>query len=113
LALKDAVPKAKAVILEPVMKVEVVVPEEYTGDVVGDLSARRGQIEGMELRGQKVQAISAFVPLGEMFGYATGLRSATKGRGTYTMEFAHYAEVPKSVADQLLEPGKRAEAVRA
>lgn len=113
MALKDAVQKAKAVILEPMMKVEVVVPEEYTGDVVGDLSSRRGQIEGMQPRGQKAQAIDAFVPLGEMFGYATTLRSATKGRGTYTMEFDHYAEVPKSVAEQLLEPGKRAEAVRA
>ncbi|MGH2592852.1 MAG: elongation factor G [Anaerolineae bacterium] len=113
LALKDAVQKARAVILEPMMKVEVVVPEEYSGDVVCVLSARRGQIEGMQPRGQKAQAINAFVPLGEMFGYATTLRSATKGRGTYTMEFAHYAEVPKSIADQLLEPGKRAEAVRA
>ncbi|MGH2592023.1 MAG: elongation factor G, partial [Anaerolineae bacterium] len=93
--------------------VEVAVPDEYTGDIVGGLSSRRGQIEGMEPRGQGLQAIRAFVPLGEMFGYATDLRSQTKGRGTYTMEFAHYAEVPASVAQEILQTGKRADAVRA
>ncbi|HET7090841.1 MAG TPA: elongation factor G, partial [Anaerolineae bacterium] len=99
MALKDGVQKAAPVLLEPIMKVEVVAPEEYTGDITGGLSSRRGQIEGMEPHSQGVQAIRALVPLGEMFGYATDLRSMTKGRGTYTMEFAHYAEVPGSVAD--------------
>jgi elongation factor G len=112
MALKDGVQKGRPVLLEPMMKVEVAVPDEYTGDIVGSLSARRGQIEGMEPRGAGLQAIRALVPLGEMFGYATDLRSATKGRGTYTMEFAHYAEVPASVAQEILQPGKR-EPVRA
>jgi elongation factor G len=107
MALKVGVQKGKPVLLEPMMKVEVLVPDEYTGDVVGNLSSRRGQIEGMEPRGQGMQAIRAHVPLGEMFGYATDLRSATKGRGTYTMEFAHYSEVPASVADEILQTGKR------
>jgi len=113
MALKDGVQKGKPVLLEPMMKVEVVVPDEYTGDVVGQLSSRRGQIEGMEPRGQGVQAIRAHVPLGEMFGYATDLRSQTKGRGTYTMEFSHYAEVPVSVAQDVVQSGRRAETVRA
>jgi elongation factor G len=108
MALKDGVQKAEPVLLEPIMKVEVVAPEEYTGDIVGGLSSRRGQIEGMEPHSQGVQAIRALVPLGEMFGYATDLRSMTKGRGTYTMEFAHYAQVPGSVADDILQVGKHA-----
>lgn len=112
MALKDGVQKGNPVLLEPTMKVEVVVPEEYTGDVVGDLSARRGSIDGMEPHGQRLQAIRAFVPLAEMFGYATSLRSATKGRGTYTMEFDHYAKVSKGVIEQLLEVSGRAEKVR-
>ena len=112
MALKDGVQRGSPVLLEPVMKVEVSVPDEYTGDVVGGLSARRGQIEGLEPRGQGLQAIRAIVPLGEMFGYATDLRSQTKGRGTFTMEFAHYAEVPASVAEEILQSGKRAETVR-
>jgi elongation factor G len=112
LALKDAVQRGRPVLLEPVMDVQVVVPDENTGDVVGNLSARRGQIDGMEPHGASMQAIWAHVPLGEMFGYATELRSQTKGRGTYSMEFAYYAEVPASVADELLQ-GKRAEPVRA
>ena len=107
MALKDGVQKAVPVLLEPIMKVEVVAPDEYTGDITGGLSSRRGQIEGMEPHSQGVQAIRALVPLGEMFGYATDLRSMTKGRGTYTMEFAHYAEVPGSVADGILQVGKR------
>ena len=109
MALKDAVQKGMPVLLEPVMRVEVVVPDEYTGDVVGQLSSRRAQIEGMEPHGQGLQTIRAFVPIGEMFGYATDLRSQTKGRGTYTMEFAHYSEVPSSVAEAILQSGKRAE----
>jgi elongation factor G len=109
MALKDGVQKGKPVLLEPLMRVEVVVPDQYTGDVVGSLSSRRAQIEGMQPHGQGLQAIRAFVPLGEMFGYATDLRSQTKGRGTYSMEFAHYAEVPASVADGILQSGKRAE----
>ena len=113
MALKDGVQKGRPVLLEPVMKVEAVAPDEYTGDIVGQLSARRGQIEGMEPRGQGMQAIRGLVPLGEMFGYATDLRSQTKGRGKYTMEFAHYAEVPVSVADEILQTGKHAETVRA
>ncbi|HEY4687906.1 MAG TPA: elongation factor G [Anaerolineae bacterium] len=112
MALKDGVQKGAPVLLEPVMRVEVVVPDEYTGDIVGQLSSRRGQIEGMEPHGAGLQAIRAYVPLGEMFGYATDLRSQTKGRGTYTMEFAHYAEVPINVAGDILQLGKR-EMVRA
>jgi len=112
MALKDGVQKGQPVLLEPMMKVEVVVPDEYTGEIVGQMSSRRGQIEGMEPRSGAVQAIRAYVPLGEMFGYATDLRSSTKGRGTYTMEFAHYAEVPASVSEEILQTGKR-EAVRA
>ena len=113
MALKDGVQRGKPVLLEPMMKVEAALPDEYTGDIVGGLSSRRGQIEGIEPRGQGLQAIRALVPLGEMFGYATDLRSQTKGRGTYTMEFAHYAEVPASVAQEILQTGKRADAVRA
>ena len=107
MALKDGVQKGDPVLLEPVMKVEVVVPDEYTGDIVGQLSSRRGHIEGLEPHGSGLQVIRAFVPLGEMFGYATDLRSNTKGRGTYSMEFAHYAEVPGGVADAILQTGRR------
>jgi elongation factor G len=106
MALKDGSAKAKPVLLEPIMKVEVVVPDEYTGDVIGNLSARRGQIEGMEPRPGSVQAIKSHVPLANMYGYATDLRSTTQGRGTFTMEFEHYAEVSQSVADEILK-GKR------
>jgi len=106
MALKDGSAKAKPVLLEPIMKVEVVVPDEYTGDVIGNLSARRGQIEGMEPRPGNVQAIKSHVPLANMFGYATDLRSTTQGRGTFTMEFEHYAEVSQSVAEEILK-GKR------
>ena len=93
--------KADPVILEPYMKVEVTVPEEYLGDVIGDLNSRRGQIQGMEPRGA-VQAISAKVPLSEMFGYATDLRSRSQGRGQYVMQPSHYAEIPKSIADKII-----------
>jgi elongation factor G len=107
MALKDGAQKAKPVLLEPIMKVEVVVPDEYTGDVIGNLSARRGQIEGMEPRPGNAQAIKSHVPLGNMFGYATDLRSSTQGRGTFTMEFEYYAEVSQSVAEEILKNGKR------
>ena len=97
LALKEAAKKCNPVILEPIMKVEVVMPEEYLGDIMGDITSRRGRVEGMEARGN-AQVVSAQVPLSEMFGYATSLRSSTQGRGTYTMVFDHYEEVPKSIS---------------
>ena len=100
MAFKDGARKAGPVLLEPIMKVEVTVPEEYMGDVIGDLNARRGHIEGLEARGN-AQVIRGFVPLAEMFGYATDLRSRTQGRGVYTMQFDHYDEVPKSVAEEI------------
>jgi elongation factor G len=102
MAFKDGCQKAGPVLLEPMMQVEAVVPEDYVGDVVGDFSSRRGSIGGMESRGN-VQAIKALVPLSEMFGYATSLRSATSGRGNFSMEFAHYAPVPNSVAEKVLK----------
>jgi len=108
LALKEAVRRAKPVLLEPVFSVEVVTPEEFMGDVIGDLNRRRGQINGMEQRGN-AQVISAHVPLAEMFGYATDMRSATQGRATYTMQFDRYEEVPPNIADKVVgddkEPG--------
>jgi len=102
LAFKDAVQKAKPVLLEPVMKVEVTTPEAYMGDVLADLNARRGRIQAMEQR-QGLRVITALVPLAEMFGYATDLRSRTQGRAVYTMEFSHYEEVPATVAEQVLQ----------
>ncbi|ERN51050.1 elongation factor G [Alkalihalophilus marmarensis] len=102
MALKNAKTKCKPVLLEPLMKVEVVIPEEYMGDVMGDVTARRGRVEGMEARGN-AQTVKAFVPLAEMFGYATSLRSRTQGRGTYSMFFDHYEEVPKSVAEEIIK----------
>ena len=101
MAIKDAVAKAGGVILEPMMKVEVVVPEEYTGAVVGDLNSRRGMIESLEKRGN-TQAVRAHIPLSEMFGYATDLRGMTQGRGSFVMEFAFYSELPRGLADELL-----------
>jgi len=89
------------VILEPVMNVEVVTPEDYMGDVIGDLNSRRGRIQTMEQRG-KAQVVRAQVPLSEMFGYATDLRSNTQGRATYTMQFSHYEEVPKNIAEGII-----------
>ena len=101
MAFKDGCRKANPVLLEPVMKVEVVVPEEYMGDVIGNINSRRGRIEGMEDRaGAKV--VNGFVPLSEMFGYSTDLRSRTQGRGQYTMQFSHYEEVPKSIAEKIM-----------
>jgi elongation factor G len=101
MAFKAGAAKANPVILEPMMKVEVTVPEEYMGDVIGDLNSRRGRIEGMEAR-SGAQIIRGFVPLSEMFGYATELRSRTQGRGVYTMQFDHYEEVPKNIAEGIV-----------
>ncbi|MBI3762506.1 MAG: elongation factor G [Chloroflexi bacterium] len=103
MAFKEGVQKGGPVLLEPVMKVEVVAPEEFTGDIMGNLGARRANIEGMEPRSGKAQAIRAMVPLAEMFGYATDLRSMTQGRGVFTMEFDHYAQVSQSVADEIVK----------
>jgi elongation factor G len=105
MAVKDAFERADPTILEPIMRVEVTMPEEFMGDVIGDLNSRRGHIEGMESRGS-TQVVRAFVPLANMFGYATDLRSMTQGRATYSMEFAHYAEVPAQVAQELVQKSK-------
>ncbi|TRM11166.1 elongation factor G [Lentibacillus cibarius] len=102
MALKEAKSKCKPVLLEPMMKVEVVIPEEYMGDIMGDITSRRGRVEGMEPRGP-AQIVRAFVPLAEMFGYATSLRSNTQGRGTFTMHFDHYEEVPKSISEEIIK----------
>ena len=102
MAFKEAMKKGAAVLLEPVFKVEVVVPEEYTGDVVGDLNSRRGQLEGMEVT-HGAQTIRAFVPLANMFGYATDLRSKSQGRGNYTMIFDHFEPLPKNLAEKVME----------
>ncbi len=101
MAFKEGCKQAKSVILEPIMRVEITVPEEYMGDVIGDVNSRRGRLEGMEPEGGN-QVIRAFIPLSEMFGYATDLRSKTQGRGTYSMEPSHYEEVPKSILDNIV-----------
>ncbi len=106
MAFKEAMKKGDPVILEPIMKVVVIVPEDYMGDVIGDLNSRRGQIQGMEAR-IGAQQINAFVPLSEMFGYSNDLRSKTQGRGQYTMEPSHYIEVPKSIADKIVSDRTR------
>ncbi|WP_042353712.1 elongation factor G [Bacillus rubiinfantis] len=105
LALKAAASKCQPVILEPVMRVEVVIPEEYLGDIMGQITARRGRVEGMEARGN-AQVVRAMVPLSEMFGYATALRSSTQGRGVFTMHFDHYEEVPKSISEEIIKKNK-------
>jgi elongation factor G len=102
MALKAAVQKGNPVLLEPVMKVEVVVPENFMGDIIGDLSSRRAHVEGMEPRAGGVTAIHAYVPLANMFGYATDLRSSTQGRGTFTMEFDHYDQLPANIAETII-----------
>ena len=102
MALRAAAEKCAPVLLEPIMKVEVTIPEEYLGDIMGNITSRRGHIEGMEARGNG-QVVTAMVPLAEMFGYATTLRSQTQGRGTFTMVFDHYEEVPKSIADEIIK----------
>ena len=99
LALKEAAKKCSPVILEPIVKVEITTPTDYLGTVLGDVSSRRGMVEGMSLHGN-AQVINAFIPLGNMFGYITDLRSMTQGRGIYSMTFDHYQEVPKSVAEE-------------
>jgi elongation factor G len=105
MAVKDAVQKAAPIVLEPMMRVEVTMPEDFMGDVIGDLNSRRGQVEGMDSRGT-TQVVRAFVPLAEMFGYATDLRSMTQGRASYSMELSHYAEVPAAVAAELVAKSK-------
>ncbi|KOP31622.1 elongation factor G [Exiguobacterium acetylicum] len=102
MAVKQLKDKSGAVILEPMMKVEIVIPDEYMGDIMGDVTSRRGRVEGMEARGN-AQVVRSMIPLSEMFGYATGLRSRTQGRGTYSMHFDHYEEVPKSVAEEIIK----------
>ena len=101
ICFKEACRRAKPVLLEPVMRIEVVVPEEYMGTVNGDLSSRRGRLEGTEIRGT-TQLIKAMVPLSEMFGYATELRSRTQGRGSFTMHFGQYEEVPKNISEEII-----------
>jgi elongation factor G len=101
LAFKAAAARAKPVLLEPVFRVEVVTPEEFMGDVIGDLNRRRGHVAGMEQRGN-AQVITAYVPLAEMFGYATDVRSTTQGRATYTMQFERYDEVPANIAEKVV-----------
>jgi elongation factor G len=105
LALKNAASKCQPVILEPVMRVEVVIPDEYLGDIMGQITARRGRVEGMEARGN-AQTVKAMVPLSEMFGYATALRSSTQGRGVFSMHFDHYEEVPKSISEEIIKKNK-------
>ena len=105
MAMKEGMQRGRPILLEPIMKVEVVAPEEYTGDVIGNVSSRRGMIDGMEMRTEGLQSIKAKVPLAEMFGYATSLRSMTQGRGTFTMEFEHYAPVSEEIA-QAVKSGR-------
>jgi elongation factor G len=112
MAFKAGALKANPVLLEPIMKVEVTTPEEYMGDIMGDLSSRRGKIEGMTQRAD-AQVIKAMVPLSEMFGYATAMRSMTQGRAIYNMETSHYEEVPKNIAEQIIEKYKGKETVNA
>jgi elongation factor G len=101
MAFKEAVRKADPCLMEPMMKVEVIVPDQYLGDIMGNISSRRGRVEGTEMRGTD-QIIHAYVPLSEMFGYTTDLRSRTQGRGMFTMQFDHYAEVPKAIAEKMI-----------
>jgi elongation factor G len=112
MGFKEGARKAGAVLLEPIMSVEVVTPEEYLGDVMGDLNSRRGRIEGMTSR-KDAQVVKAHVPLSDMFGYATSMRSMTQGRALYSMHFSHYEAVPRSIADQIVEKVKGKDAVRA
>ena len=105
MALKNAASKCAPVILEPTMRVEVIIPEEYMGDIMGDITSRRGRVEGMEARGN-AQVVRAMVPLAEMFGYATSLRSNTQGRGVFSMVFDHYEELPKSIAEEVIKKNK-------
>jgi elongation factor G len=108
-AFREALPKAKPTILEPIMKIEVLTPEQNMGDVVGDLNKRRGQIEGMDSRAGS-QVVKAKVPLSEMFGYVTTLRTITSGRATSTMEFSHFAEAPRNISELVIAKAKGAKA---
>ena len=105
IAFREAAPKAKATLMEPIMKVEVVTPDLYMGDVMGDLNKRRGHLEGMDTRAG-AQVIRAKVPLSEMFGYVTTLRTITSGRASSTMEFSHYAEAPRTLAEEVIAKAK-------
>jgi len=105
MAFQEAAGKAKAVILEPIMRIEVIVPEQFMGDITGNLSGKRGQIEGMDERGLN-KVVRAKVPLSEMFGYTTTLRSMTEGRGSMTMEFDHYDVVPNNIAQDIIASRK-------
>ena len=107
MALKEGVQRGRPILLEPVMSVEVVVPDEFTGDIIGDLSARRGNIQGMEPRGNGASSVRAVVPLGEMFDYTTNIRNQTQGRGSFTMEFNRYAPTPQLITDEIVKGGKR------
>src|SRR5581483_11115541 len=112
MAFKNAVQKAAPVLLEPIMRVETTVPENFMGDIIGDLSARRAKVEGMEAQSGGTTAIRAFVPLATMFGYATDLRSLTQGRGTFTMEFDHYEQLPQNIAETIVGGKEKAGARR-
>jgi elongation factor G len=105
MALKNAISKVNPVLLEPIMRVEVVIPEEYLGDIMGDITSRRGRVEGMDARGN-AQVVRSMVPLAQMFGYATSLRSNTQGRGVFSMHFDHYEEVPKSISEEIIKKNK-------
>ena len=102
MCLREGLHKGSSVLLEPIMKVEIVVPDEYLGDILGQVTSRRGEILGMDIRPGNAQAVRGSIPLSEMFGYATELRSATQGRGVFTMEFDHYAPVSSSVTEKLI-----------
>jgi len=106
IGMKEGVQRGNPILLEPVMQIDVVTPDEYTGDVIGNISSRRGMIDGMELRSDGLQSIKAKVPLAEMFGYATRLRSMTQGRGTFSMEFAHYSPVSEDIAKSVIQSGR-------
>src|SRR6185503_16542999 len=108
MGIQEAVKKANPVLLEPVMKVGVVTPEEFMGDVIGDLNSKRGRIESMEDLSSGIKEITAFVPLGEMFGYTTNLRSTTQGRASSSMELDHYADVPPNVAQAIIAKNAKA-----
>jgi elongation factor G len=100
--MREGLQKGASVLLEPIMKTEVVAPDEYLGDVLGQVTSRRGEVQGMDIRPGNAQAIHGLIPLSEMFGYATELRSATQGRGVFTMEFDHYAPVSSTVAEKII-----------
>ncbi|MCQ2436453.1 MAG: elongation factor G, partial [Clostridia bacterium] len=107
MAFKNAMRKASPVLTEPIMKVDVVTPDDYLGDVIGDINSRRGQIQSMDTTNGATQ-VTAFVPLANMFGYATDLRSKTQGRGNYSMEPSHFAQIPKNIAETIIAGRKQA-----